>query len=341
MATARKLPSGSWRCRVYTGKDAAGKNMYKSFTARTKREAELKATQYLNSPELQKHKNTVTVSDALERYITAKAGVLSPSSIRGYRQMQRRYYGSIGNADVYRLTTEDLQRFVSSIAGTVSAKTVSNVYGLLSSAVGMFRPDASFRVSLPKKVRQKRSSPTNRDIISLFGSADGDLKVCIALAAFGSLRRGEICALQYGDLDGCVLYVHADMVKNSENKFVYKEIPKTSDSVRRVVLPEMVVQLLGSGAPDEFIIKKTPNAVTSAFMKLRNRLGLGIRFHDLRHYYASIGAVLGVPDTYMSDFGGWRRGSGVLKEVYQDVMEDAGMEYRQKMNDHFSSLIGS
>lgn len=39
MATAKKLPSGSWRCLVYTGTDINGRRKYKSFTAGTKREA--------------------------------------------------------------------------------------------------------------------------------------------------------------------------------------------------------------------------------------------------------------------------------------------------------------
>ena len=39
MATARKLPSGNYRCRVYLGK-VNGKDAYKSFTAPTKKEAE-------------------------------------------------------------------------------------------------------------------------------------------------------------------------------------------------------------------------------------------------------------------------------------------------------------
>ena len=46
MAKAKKLPSGSWRVRVYDGKGADGKDRYKSFTAATKREAEFLAAEY-------------------------------------------------------------------------------------------------------------------------------------------------------------------------------------------------------------------------------------------------------------------------------------------------------
>ena len=47
MANAKKLPSGSWRVRVYDGKDQNGKDVYKSFTAPTKKQAEYLAAEYL------------------------------------------------------------------------------------------------------------------------------------------------------------------------------------------------------------------------------------------------------------------------------------------------------
>ncbi len=46
MATAKKLPSGSYRVQLYIGKDANGKRQYKSFTADTKKEAEYLAAKY-------------------------------------------------------------------------------------------------------------------------------------------------------------------------------------------------------------------------------------------------------------------------------------------------------
>ena len=46
---ARKLPSGSWRARLFLGEDENGKKHYKSFTAATKREAERLALTYVNN----------------------------------------------------------------------------------------------------------------------------------------------------------------------------------------------------------------------------------------------------------------------------------------------------
>ena len=90
MATAKKLPSGSWRCLIYTGNDKNGKRQYKSFTAATKREAEYLATQYMVSLEEHKKqkKSDALFSDALSQYIASKTPVLSPSTIRGYRNIE-------------------------------------------------------------------------------------------------------------------------------------------------------------------------------------------------------------------------------------------------------------
>lgn len=337
MPTAKKLPSGNWRVRVFSHYDSEGKRKYKSFTATTKKQAELMAAQYVYDEK--ESRSDITVRAAIDRYISAKDGVLSASTVRGYRQMQKKYYTEIEHLKVSSLTTEKLQKYVSSITGTVSAKTVSNVYGLLISAVTMFRPGATFKVSLPKRVKPKKVSPSDEHVKELFNMADEELKVCIALAAFGSMRRGEVCGLKYKDVVGDTIYIHADMIEDEHNVFHYKEMPKTSESVRHIRLPEEVIALIGNGDPETFIVKRTPNAVTHAFTRLRNRLGMNMSFHDLRHYFASIAAILSVPDIYLSDFGGWRRGSSVMKEVYQNIIENEREIYENRMNSHFSEVL--
>lgn len=340
MATAKKLPSGSWRVRAFAGRDpVTGKQMFVSFTAPTKKEAELKAAQFAAEQKERSQICNLTVSEAIERYIIAKTAVLSPSTIRGYRVLQRTYYANIGYRKINSLMTEDMQLFISSLVGQVSAKSIANIYGLLSSSVSMFRPDAVFRVTLPKKKKSRPVSPSDRDVVTLFEAARPELQLAIALAAFGSLRRGEICALKHSDVSGLTVYVHADMVADENNVYHYKEMPKTSESVRMVRLPAEVVALIPDGIDDAFIIDVNPDALTSRFRRLRERLGVNIRFHDLRHYFASIGAVLGIPDTYMSAFGGWRPDSPVMKQTYQNQITDASQLYAQTMTDHFSKLI--
>lgn len=338
MATAKKLPSGSWRAQAYLGRDANGKKIVESFTAPTKKEAELAAAQYVATHQ-KKDDNHLTVAEAIDRYITSKTPVLSASTIRMYRQMQRIRYGPISDKQVFRLTTEDLQIYVSNLSLEVGPKTVANAYGLLSSSVALFRPDTTFHVTLPSRKKRRRISPSDSLVRELFEAADDTLKKCIALAAFGSLRCGEICALKHEDLQGNILSVHADIVMDEHNQWIYKDFPKTSESIRDVLLPDKVVQLLGDGVDDEYIIGLMPGRVSDRFAKLKKRLGYDVRLHDMRHYYASIGAVLGVPDIYLSQFGGWRPDSPVMKNVYQNVITSEASRYAMAMADHFNGVI--
>ena len=57
MATARKLPSGNYRVRLFVGMED-GKRKYKSFTAPTKKEAERQAAVYEYEKE-KKQENSV------------------------------------------------------------------------------------------------------------------------------------------------------------------------------------------------------------------------------------------------------------------------------------------
>lgn len=341
MPKAKKLPSGAWRVRVYSHTDKEGKRVYASFTSDTKAGAEMMAAEYGSNKKRRAWTN-LTISEAIDGYISSKEGVLSPSTIRGYRRMQQNNYDGISKKKIRSLTSEDLQIFVSdlSLSGQ-SPKSVKNIYSLLMASVGLYAPDLTFRVTLPTRRKIEQISPSDADVVRLFNAADNKLKVCIALAAFGSLRRGELCALKYKDIRPDGVYVHADIVQDKNNKWIYKDIPKEADSTRVAPLPREILDLLGDGYPEDYIVKYAiPNSVSNRFNALRKKLGVtGIRFHDLRHYYASIGAVLGIPDNYLSNFGGWSQGSNVMKSVYQNRIIPIQEAYAKKMTNHFSELL--
>lgn len=338
MAKAKKLPSGSWRVQVYSHTTPDGKKHRESFTASTKEEAKLMAANFANSKK-RKKTSDLTLKEAIDGYIAAKSGVLSPSTIRNYKNMAEKYFNNIGSMKIKKLTSEDAQIFISQMAAMYSAKTVKNAYALFSASVGFYMPDYVFKVSLPTTIKKTQNSPEDADIMALFDLASDWLKCCIALAAFGGLRRGEIASLKYGDLKGNTLFIHSDMIMNDANKWVYKEVPKNQASVRYVKLPKQVIDLLGTGRPDEYIIKYNPNTISKMFIKLRKRVGIEVRFHDLRHYYASIGALLHVPDVLLADFAGWRHDSPTMKNTYQGNIAPIAEGYSKKMNNYFGKLI--
>ena len=161
------------------------------------------------------------------------------------------------------------------------------------------------------------------------------------LASRHSLRRGEISALRYSDIKGNVLYVHSDMVKNPKGGWYIKETPKTDTSNRDIYLSKRELELIGDGKKDDFIVPLTPGSIGTNFYNLKHRLGLEhIRFHDLRVYFASISAAMGIPEIYTSHQGGWKEGSKVLHETYIKSIKSFDEEYANRLNTYFEGLGG-
>lgn len=196
-------------------------------------------------------------------------------------------------------------------------------------------------VTLPQAVKVLKVSPEDEQILALYNAASKKMKIAIALAAFHSLRRGEIAAIKYGDIKGNILTVHADIVEGKDGKWVYKDTPKNATSCREVYLPDDLLELIGTGHPEEFIYPVMPNTIGENFIRLKKKLGIDIRFHDLRHYFASLAVILHVPDTATSYLGGWKNNSPVLKEVYQNNVVSMNEAYAKKISDHFAKMKAS
>jgi integrase len=329
MAKAKKLPSGNWRCMANV--TINGKQVRKSFTAATKKEAEWLASEFIH--EGAQAGSDCTVSKAIDTYITNRTNTCSPSTIRGYRLLQKKHYASIENLRVSTITSEDMQRFVNSISASMSPKSVRNIYGLLTASILSVTPDKRFFVNLPQKEVTDYNLPTDDDVKRLLAESDGPLRIAILLASIGTMRRGEICALDYSDITGNVIHVHRDMIKNTDDKWIIKGIPKTSSSDRYIEYPKKVIKEIGTG--EGLIVPLNPNNLTYRFTCLRDKLGLKCRFHDLRHYSASIMHAIGVPDQYIMEVGGWSSDT-VLKSVYRNVLNDKQKEFSDKRNNFFN-----
>lgn len=333
MANARKLPSGSYRCQVFAGydfKDGKKIRKYESFTAPTKREAEAQAAIWAAN---KKSRPTgTTVGQAIDRYIESKKNVLSPSTIRGYQSIVARF-DSIADTRIKDLTDADVQLWISRLSADYTPKSVSNTHGLFTAAIDFASPGTKFKVTLPAKEKPDYHLPTDDELQAVLDHVEGKpLWIALMLARYYSLRRSEICALKRCDLDGDVLTIRRAMIKNTDGEWITKERPKTYGSYRYVVIDEPLLSAM-QAVKGSYMNGCNPDA-------LRNRLNRAIRaagvepfgIHSLRHLFATKAALAGVPDTYTAQMGGWRQGSRVLKEVYQNVQDEDLRSQMRRLN---------
>lgn len=339
MATAKKLPSGSYRIRVFdhfdTDADGNKKAIYQSFTASTKREAERAAAIWAANKTQQRPEN-ITVKGALDKYIAAKEPVLSPSTIDGYRKMQRNDYSDIESYNLRQLDSTIVQTWISDLAARKSPKSVRNIYALLTASLDMFAPDLRLKVSLPAPIKPDLYCPDDADVKKLLKHIEGkELEIAVLLAAFGPMRRGEICALESSDIKGNIVTVCKDMVQGPDRKWVIKQ-PKTYSSYRQIEYPDFVIDKIKG--IDGRIVKATPSQISDRFARaIRFSGSVHFRFHDLRHYSASIMHAMRVPDQYIMARGGWRT-DAVLKSVYRNAISSEQKKQDATINTHFKNM---
>jgi len=352
MPTAKKLPSGSWRCLVYSHteeiKNPDGsikkKRIYESFTSnipgpKGKRIAEQAAAEFAANKDQRSRSADMLLGTAMDNYIQSRESILSPRTIMDYKRIRRTSLQSLMNIRLSRITQEDIQIAINLESVNHSPKTVRNSHGLLSAVLKQYRPDFALNTSLPKKQRVELYIPTDEEVKRLIRASEGtEMELPILLAAFGPMRRGEICALDSTDISGNIVHVIKNMVRTEDNTWIIKS-PKSYAGDRYIDFPDFVAEKWRGKTGR--IVNLTPNNITDRFRSCLHRAGLPhFRFHDLRHYSASIQHALGIPDSYIMQRGGWGN-DGTLKAVYRHALADKTKEMDDIANQHFNELCNT
>lgn len=334
MATARKLPSGSYRVRIWVNDI----KKYKSFTAPTKKEAERMAADWLLDHEIQAERdNVLTFEKAALMYIEQRRATLSPTTISGYEVIMRNNVERIKEMPLDKLTPQIIQDWVNELTVSKTPKTVHNVYGFFKSVVTYHDiPLRLNKIQLPKKTRKFKRLPTAELVINTFKGTDIELPVL--LAVWGSFRMSEILGIQVRDIQDGVLTINRVKVR-VENEIVVKERAKTYDSNRQIQLPAPILSLISAAGKSDtdYIVDYNRNQIFKRFTRQMGKLGYQISFHDLRHVNASVMAALNIPDLYAMERGGWAN-TNTLKGVYQQTFTDERQRYDKVIDDYFNAL---
>ena len=338
MPTARKTKSGKWRCQAFDRVEIVdGKKKYyhKSFTARTKYEAERMAVEYLQNKN--RPSSDLRLEEAIDKYLAIKKNVLSPSTYRKYESMKKNAFGSLLRMRIDRITSEIAQEWINEYAVSHSPKSCRNAQGLLTAVLRTFIPQAVIYTKLPQNAVIEYYTPSDEDIKRLMDAITSpDLRRAVLLAAFGTLRRSEICGLMDTDIQGDVITIRRAKVEKSGGGYVVKDYPKNDSSNRSVIYPQFVIDEFDG--IEGFLIKIQPNSISQEFRAARKRAGLpDFRFHDLRAYSVSIAHAIGIPDVYLMERGGWKTDS-TFKKVYRRAISEEKKELSAKLNAHFTEL---
>lgn len=252
------------------------------------------------------------------------------------RYFQRRPQLTVGN-----LKPQDIQDFYQSLfADGVVANTVIHYHALLRRAFQQAfkeeRIDANpfDRVGRPKKNKFHGENYTQEELLTLLHLARGDvIYPAILLAGAMGLRRSEALGVRWSRIDWEKRTVLLDTKiveyrENGKKKVEPVEEMKNKSSRRTLPLPDPVVEMLQVQKEHREVYRKMfqgsyntqyldyvcvnqlgellrPSYVTDHFRELLEKYGLRhIRFHDLRHTFASLLINQDVPLINVSNFLG-------------------------------------
>ena len=372
--SVRQRKDGRWEGRVVISYDEKGLPRTKNVLAKTKRECQEKLKQLretVTGSKTEKVRPEMPFGEWLDfwyqNYVKPQ---IRPTTQANYEaKIYQHIIPELGKIPLNQLAQKDLQQFYARMktggrlirteqfGKGLSDSMVRGLHAACRSALekavqeGLIRTNPAVGCKLPPK-RGREMQVLGREELQRFliqAQAEGYFELFLLDLCTG-LRRGELLALQWDDLD----FKTGTL---TVNKQVYEvkgrlqvSIPKTRASIRRLVLPPGVVEVLRQyretvdsrwmfPSPVKEDVPLTPGAVRRRLQIILERAGCKkIRFHDLRHTNCSLMSALGVPERYMMARGGWSS-PRVMRSVYDHTMRSKQNEVDQKIDRCFYQLM--
>jgi len=353
----RERSPGVWQVRVALGRDpATGGYRYAATTVHGgRRAAQRAAAQLVNDASkgyvpLTKE----TFGGLLTRWLDhIEARGRAPKTLVENRRMAAAIAEELGAKDLQKLRGRDLDAFYDGLGRRgLSASSVRRYHAVCSASLnqavrwGLLEHSPAAQATPPSLGSKEPEAPTPEEVkllIERAQSKDPELATLLFVAATTGCRRGELCGLQWSDVDleGGLLLVRRS-VSDLPGRVELRST-KTGH-IRKMALDPATVAVLELQkeraaerceavgvrlAPDAFVWSHAPDCseplrpggVTPRFIALRNELGLKhIRLHHLRHFAATVMLAGGVDVRTVAGRLGHSRPTLTL-QTYAHVME--------------------
>lgn len=300
-----KMPDGRWRVRVEMGRAWDGKRDRRSRTCRTKREAERAERELIAAG---RGNGSPTLRGFVDSYWRPLKAGLAQTSKDSYEQdLRLRILPALGDARLERIDRLAVQRMIDSCGTAKTARRARDLLrSILNEAVACGAASsnpAAGRFSFPG--RRPAGEPsgvwltTFREHAALLSAAEGagEVEKILLLGLCFGLRKGEILALDVGDLDfgRRTLRVRRGYVRTSRGN-VLKET-KTAKSARVLPMSAHAAERLAeltAGAPPGPVCRSRAGgrlSPSTASKMLRRWLAENgqpaVTMQTLRHSFAS------------------------------------------------------
>lgn len=321
--TIRLRKDGRWEGRVVIGYDDKGLPKTKNVLAKTKLECteKLKKLKDKHGAVIERVQQDMPFGRWIDFwYQTYCKSTLKKTTQDFYENfIYNHIIPSIGRTSLNKISPSVLQKFykkmkdsgrlirVEALGKGLSDRTIRSCHAICHSALAravqenLIHTNPAINCKLPPK-KTREMQVLSKDEMQRFliqAQYEGYYELFLLELATG-MRRGEILALKWGDLNFKSGELHIQRQVNAIKGELHISPPKTKSAVRKIILPKALLNILS-------VYKKTidskwifpspldsskpcnPSAIRKRLQLILERANCKkIRFHDLRHTYATM-----------------------------------------------------
>lgn len=323
------------------------------------------------------------LSDLLDEWFCRFVeGKLAANTVRGYKvNIKNHIIPSLGWISLQQLTTRDIQNFYDEKLKDVddedseglSSKSIIYIHRNLCKALDYavkeryINRNPAKDVELPSPGKFTGMVFDQKTLMQLLAAIrDTQMELPIALSGLAGLRRGEAAGLQWSDIDFESSIITIRKQRTAGSKDTKRSKVKTLESYRSIKIARALLEILQRHKniqeqnklifgddyhdtgfvccePDGNVLD--PSNFSKRFFNIlkRNQLPI-IRYHDLRHSFATNMIRLGIPINTVSKMMGHSTPvvtltvyAHVLNEMQDEAVEKLDADISKYMNSNYSN----
>lgn len=367
----RKRRDGRWEGRIVVGHKENGDPIFRYVYAPTQKDLTAKLRQRIGAYQGVDltEQSKMTLGEWLDQWLEDVAGTIRPNTLTRYQGAIRNHIKPrLGDKVISQITPKAIQRLYDHLAKAgnintgigLSSGTIYGIHGMLHEALAaaeqahIIISNPTERVPTPRHSYKEKQVLTEEQLDRFMEAIQKDpiWHDLFYTEITTGLRRGELCGLKWEDFDEQkgVLKIRRTILAGKGGQLTEGET-KTGKGRREITLPSSTVELLKARkqtALTEWIFPdplkpERPTRPDAAYDRLKDLLkqtGLpNIRFHDLRHTFATHALASGVDVKTLSGILGHSRAAFTL-DTYTHTTGDMQKRAAEIVETFLTDIFG-